>query len=455
MNRISRLISLAVVMAAAGGASGGVSYEDPEGGWAYLYTGEGVASDEGESLDGTWDHNNGSDAWDGSMIGDDAPGGVSSFVEGNVTYARFEDTGDPRNDGFADPSNRKIYLTHDTSEFDDGELMLSGVTLTFRTRLATTGPLDRPVGAKGDGYYILDNGKANFSYRSEFANVISFALTTDGSTNDDLGEFASGGLLMNNYDPGGNEGNVDTNESGEHREFQIADPTAWNEFWITIKEGPEFAEYEVDVYANGSVTPEKFIVTGGSGNDGSFGNYMGLGVHSTGQAGAFDVDFYGFKPGIHIPVSGGGGLLGDYNDNGVLDAEDPDFIIGAIGTNNAKYDVDGDGSVTAADLNAWVKRDDYAKSWIGDANLDGEFKSNDFVTVFLAGKYETGGAAKYGEGDWNGDGLFTSNDFVAAFLDGGYELGPRTAVAAAVPEPAGLALLSCGVLALLGICRRK
>ena len=57
---------------------------------------------------------------------------------------------------------------------------------------------------------------------------------------------------------------------------------------------------------------------------------------------------------------------------------------------------------------------------IGDANLDGLFNSSDLVTVFTAGRYETGTGANWEAGDWTGDGLFDSSDLVAAFRSGTY-----------------------------------
>ena len=95
-----------------------------------------------------------------------------------------------------------------------------------------------------------------------------------------------------------------------------------------------------------------------------------------------------------------------------------------------------------------VKRD-----WIGDANMDGEFNSGDFVAVFQAGKYETGEIAAWSQGDWNGDRVFDSGDFVAAFQDGGYEMGPRS-ITAAVPEPSGCLFVTLATL-LFPLIRRK
>ena len=139
-------------------------------------------------------------------------------------------------------------------------------------------------------------------------------------------------------------------------------------------------------------------------------------------------------------TGGAGGTLGDFNGDGVLDGADADMLTveASNGTNTAAFDLDGSGTVDEADIAFWVK--ELKNTWIGDANLDGEFNSGDFVVTFTAGRFETNTPATWSTGDWNGDGVFSSGDFVAAFTDGGFEIGPR--VAAAVPEPAsGTALL--------------
>ena len=143
-----------------------------------------------------------------------------------------------------------------------------------------------------------------------------------------------------------------------------------------------------------------------------------------------------------------GGLVGDYNGNGVLDATDFDELAMAVldSSDDLRFDANGDGSVTDADRQFWVT--ELANTWIGDSNMDGEFSSTDFVVVFGAGEYEDELTANstWATGDWNGDKEFNSSDFVAAFTDGGYEKGPR---AAAVPEPAAIVLLLIGGCALL------
>jgi hypothetical protein len=142
---------------------------------------------------------------------------------------------------------------------------------------------------------------------------------------------------------------------------------------------------------------------------------------------------------------------GDFNGNGQLDAGDIDALsnIVRLGTNEAAYDVTGDNLVDAADRDRWVNT--LRKTYYGDANLDGEFSSADFVAVFSVGKYETNNIAQWAEGDWNGDARFDSSDFVTAFQAGGYELGPRAAVSA-VPEPSALVLLA---IASIGVLRRR
>jgi hypothetical protein len=124
---------------------------------------------------------------------------------------------------------------------------------------------------------------------------------------------------------------------------------------------------------------------------------------------------------------------GDFNGDGALNALDIDLLSANVGGVDLKYDVNSDGKVDPTDRDVWVK--DLRKTWYGDANMDGEFSSADFVAVFTIGEYEdaTVGNSTWADGDWNGDKDFTSSDFVFAFQDGGYEKGPRVAVA--VPEP--------------------
>ena len=154
-------------------------------------------------------------------------------------------------------------------------------------------------------------------------------------------------------------------------------------------------------------------------------------------------------------------VAGDLNYNGELDAHDLNILTQNVvvaptdgrelSDDFLRLDMNGDASVDVSDVYHWVT--DLKSTWIGDANLDGEFNSTDFIEVFQAGKYETGELARWNEGDWNGDELFDSSDFIAAFQDGGYEMGARAAIAA-VPEPSSLLMLMFGMLGIGRIRRR-
>lgn len=150
----------------------------------------------------------------------------------------------------------------------------------------------------------------------------------------------------------------------------------------------------------------------------------------------------------------------DFDGDGSLGIGDLNLLSAEIkaGTNGAGFDVNGDGAVNSADLKEFVEGPDKLNTYLGDANLDGEFNSSDFVAVFTAGEYEDAETmnSTWAEGDWNGDGDFNSSDFVAAFSAGGYELGPRQpAGAATVPEPVSGAMLTLGLVSLLAFRRRK
>jgi hypothetical protein len=141
----------------------------------------------------------------------------------------------------------------------------------------------------------------------------------------------------------------------------------------------------------------------------------------------------------------------DYNSDGVLNVADLDTLRSAIagGSSNLKFDVDSNGKVERDDLKQYVERKTILNTYIGDANLDGQFNSGDLVTVFSAGEYEDAAASNstWAEGDWNADNDFNTGDLVFAFQGGGYEMGPRAAVNA-VPEPSSAVLLALGMLTL-------
>ncbi len=150
---------------------------------------------------------------------------------------------------------------------------------------------------------------------------------------------------------------------------------------------------------------------------------------------------------IQVTANAGGGVNvpGDFDRDGQLTAADINRLsdVARSGQNTAGFDLNSDNVVNNADREVWVNT--LKKTYFGDANLDGQFNSSDFVSVFSAGQYEDGvaGNSTWERGDWNGDFEFDSADFVAAFQAGGYELGPRAAVSA-VPEPSSMGILLAG-----------
>ncbi len=127
-------------------------------------------------------------------------------------------------------------------------------------------------------------------------------------------------------------------------------------------------------------------------------------------------------------LSSSASYRGDLNGDTKLDAADIDALAAAIrdGNRDPRFDLNRDGTVDWKDQEYWVH--DIKKTYFGDANLDGEFNSRDFVLVFSAGEYEdrVPGNSTWEEGDWNGDGEFSSSDFVTAWQSAGYDAGPRT-----------------------------
>ena len=319
------LTAAAGVCAAAALTAQAQVYPDPAGGWLYKFDGDAAAPGSGgfTALDGTWSHDNGSDQWDGTGIGEGRPGGVSALVEDGTTFLRIQDTGDPRDYGMSDPgSNRKEYFGHDlTDQGASASLLDEGVTLSFRARVATSGLLDdahpdggagvMPWPAGGDGYLTHDGGKANFGIRQANGGLVSFALALESDTG------VADGLLMNNLNGDSITGAVDAGDPGTPNLLML-DTTMWHEYWITIKAGGA-GTHQVSVYVDGSLTPTVFDVTAGSGRESDFGDisYVAIGLGATPQSGAIDIDFVAVAEGAIAPVPepatwalGGLGLLG-------------------------------------------------------------------------------------------------------------------------------------------------
>jgi hypothetical protein len=304
------------LLAGAAGPAAWGGYLPPVGGWTYEYDGSAAAAGPGtgfNALDGTWSHWNGSDEWDGTVIGAGRPGGAMSLTEGDTTYLRMQETGDPRDYGMSDPGSiRKLFFGHNaTADGASNTFLDDGVTLSFRARLSTTGPLDdlhpdggggtSPWPAGGDGYILHDNGKGNFTLYQQAGGILSFCLALSS----DHASLNSDALIMNNLVGSGTSTNVDTGESGTANIVPITDLTAWHEFWINIvADTTNTGTHVVDIYMDGSLTPVTHLLTAGTGSDSddlSGISFLVLGLGSTPQSGAMDVDFVAYKLGTSVP----------------------------------------------------------------------------------------------------------------------------------------------------------
>ena len=142
---------------------------------------------------------------------------------------------------------------------------------------------------------------------------------------------------------------------------------------------------------------------------------------------------------------------GDFDQDGQLTHADIDALSRTIrnGDTNLLWDLNTDGTVSIDDHSFWVN--DKKRTYVGDANLDGEFNTADFVSVFQSAEYEDRieGNSTWATGDWNADSDFDSTDFVVAFRTGAFEQGPRPLNH--VPEPTN----NCWLLMLLLFRRRR
>jgi hypothetical protein len=239
-------------------------WADPLGGWDWL-------NDDFADLD-QWTHDNGSDQWDESAPGEagTSPGGVKVETVDGATVISIEDTGDPRNAGFADPgSNRKIYLQYGVPS--DANIFEEGVTFTARLRINPN-----PVDAPADGYTLHDGSKGNVGIVHDAVPLnFSFALDT-------------GGLLYF------------ANEAQEP--LEVGDEFQFHSIWATAKLAGDVCS--VNVYVDGDLAPAfSGDIALGDGSDGEYPNYVAVGMGSTGRDGAVQVDYVGHKLGIHVPAS--------------------------------------------------------------------------------------------------------------------------------------------------------
>ena len=95
---------------------------------------------------------------------------------------------------------------------------------------------------------------------------------------------------------------VNFGSPGEFRGVTL-EPTAWHEFWITIKaDATGVGTHQVAVYVDGSTTAAtNVLVTAGNGTDFSNGGYLAIGGSRTVESYALDLDFVAYRSGAVAP----------------------------------------------------------------------------------------------------------------------------------------------------------
>ena len=164
-----------------------------------------------------------------------------------------------------------------------------------------------------------------------------------------------------------------------------------------------------------------------------------------------------------ITVSLPSKVLGDFDCDGDVDADDIDFYGGVLGQaaegELAQLDLNGDGTITAADHNQHVNllaqtSNGEIGTFIGDINLDGQVNvlGDAFALVGNLGSNSAG----WSQGDLNADQNVNvlGDAFALVGNLGRSNSTASTANAAAVPEPSGLSLLSLAAFTLLFRRRR-
>ena len=235
------------------------------------------------ALDGTWNHDGGSDAWDGSKPdGTGSPGGAMverenlSFIE-RPEVLTIVDTGDPRDNGISDPSNRKIFLARaiDGLDFNVGSYVVA------RWRMDPDPPEVNLDGSISDSYTLhndigqINLGTADNSLSISYQSATELAVELSGS-----GDFAL----------------IDIGSSFDFHTVLATmadngDGTFAVDVWVD----------DVLGYSNAAAALPRGHSGGGISDPG-----ISIGLGSTGQAGAIQVDFIG--AGV-VPEPGSFGLI--------------------------------------------------------------------------------------------------------------------------------------------------
>ena len=193
---------------------------------------------------------------------------------------------------------------------------------------------------------------------------------------------------------------------------------------------------------------------GGRFFDGKIGEVMIYDEAFTADGFAAVLDFLSQKW-LGDPV---GGVLGDFNEDGVWNTTDIDLlgneIIAGMDPDHLidlAFDMNKDGLVDLADQDRWREEgatvNGFASAYLnGDTNLDGIVDAGDLNEVGLSWQQMV--APPWSQGDFNASGFVDAGDLNLLGLNWQESILPAAA-SAAVPEPNSLAILCLGVITLV------
>ena len=153
-------------------------------------------------------------------------------------------------------------------------------------------------------------------------------------------------------------------------------------------------------------------------------------------------------PILSATISGKVAVLGDFNDNNILEVEDLDLLTLALGemSADALFDVNLNGTFDEADRIHWIES--LSGSLLGDTDLNGSVDFLDFLALANGfGMSDTGWTG----GDFDGSG---STDFLD-FLTLANNFGKSATVATAIPEPTSRVLMLAGFAAICSTRRLR
>jgi uncharacterized repeat protein (TIGR01451 family) len=297
-----------------------IAFLEPAGGWNYIYDGSwSVVSNlnvckPNFTLDGSWSANNGSSEWDGSLrgAGNGLRGGISS-TNGALTIEDIDF-------GANSCNNRKIYFEHNLGQdgITTSNLLNTGITIAFRGRL--TQPDIQPPPETPDlprGWGIFSGGKGMFGVHQlnngQHSQIAFSLVTTNTPSTNNPGavnwNFSSPGLTFNrvltNTTPGGP---TDSGVGAATNPVVALNPNIFHEFWITIQTNVfgTNGTHTIQIYIDGSLTPQTFNINAGNGNDGETGTngtFIAIGLNNSVGQSAYDIDYYAYKQGVIAPAS--------------------------------------------------------------------------------------------------------------------------------------------------------